>query len=224
MHSKEHKQQKLGRIAIKDERDENFLIESVLPKTAATPTSRYWDADEWWGDQGNAPQCVGYAWAHWIEDGPVTHGGTPPLVNPTTIYNEAQKIDEWPGENYAGTSVRAGAKYLKNIGRVDSYLWGWDLNTLVDAVLTKGPVVVGTNWYSKMFYPDRNGKIKIGGYLAGGHAYVVNGVDKRTKMFRIKNSWGKDWGRNGHAYISFSDMQRLIRSYGEICLAIEKAS
>ena len=72
-----------------------------------------------------------------------------------------------------------------------------------------------------MFYPDRNGTIRIGGKLAGGHAYVINGVDTRTKLFRIKNSWGRTWGQQGHAYISFTDMTRLINERGEICLAVE---
>ena len=211
----------LGRIYIEDNRDSNYLI-SDLPKTAALkPTSIYWDDNEWWGNQGNTPQCVGYAWAHWIEDGPITHNGIVPIVNPTTIYKEAQKIDEWIGESYNGTSVRAGAKYLKNTNKISAYYWAFDLNTLIDSVLTRGPVVVGTNWYNGMFYPDKNGLIRISGRIAGGHAYVINGVDTKTKLFRIKNSWGKNWGKGGHAFISFNDMTRLIKEQGEICLALE---
>jgi aminopeptidase C len=73
-----------------------------------------------------------------------------------------------------------------------------------------------------MFFPNKNGLIRLSGHIAGGHAYVINGVNTITKQFRIKNSWGKAWGVSGHAYISFSDMKRLIIERGEICLAIEK--
>jgi hypothetical protein len=212
----------LGRKVSKDERDNEHLLQAVLPKQVLL-TQKYWDDEEWWGDQGATPRCVGYAWAHWVEDGPIKHDGTPPIVSPNTIYTEAQKIDEWPGEAYAGTSIRAGAKYLKNQGKIASYLWAWDLNTLINAVLTKGPVVVGTNWYNAMFYPDKDGLIKVGGKLAGGHAYVINGVDTVKKQFRIKNSWGRSWGKQGHAYISFSDMTRLIKAQGEVCLAVENS-
>jgi len=199
---------------------------SILPTPTPTPTivgltSRYWDDNVWWGNQGNTPQCVGYAWAHWIADGPVVHSGVQPPVNPTLIYQQAQLVDEWPGTNYNGTSVRGGAKYLNTTRKIGNYYWAYDVQTLINTLLQIGPVVVGTNWYYNMFYPNSNGVISIGGSLAGGHAYVINGVDTVNRLFRIKNSWGQSWGKSGHAFISFTDMTRLINERGEICLAVE---
>ena len=241
----------LGRNFISDERDKFYLIKDnfdyllqvynkkpilvrpkptpppkpVVIKPTPTPSpiivSKYWDSDGWWGNQGNKPHCVGFSWSHWIEDGPVGHGGVAPIISPIKIYSEAQKIDEWPGENYNGTSVRAGAKYLKSINAIQSYYWAYDVNTLIDCVFKLGPVVVGTYWYSSMFSPDSNGIIKISGGIVGGHAYVINGVDKTKQLFRIKNSWGRAWGKQGHAFISFNDMSRLMSMNGEICIAVE---
>jgi len=211
----------LGRELSIDERDKNYLIENKLKLSKTKLTQRYWDDTGWWGNQGNTPQCVGYAWSHWIDDGPIKHIGRKPTINPTLIYRESQKIDEWPGENYDGTSVRAGAKYLKNTGKIGSYLWTTNINTLINTILNIGPVVVGTNWYYGMFFPDRNGLIRATGYNAGGHAYVINGVDLIKKQFRIKNSWGRNWGKSGSAFISFKDMERLIKENGEVCLAVE---
>jgi hypothetical protein len=192
----------------------------LTPTPTRGITSRFWDDNGWWGNQLNTPQCVGFAWSHWISDGPVTHLGPQPTIAPQLIYQQAQKIDEWPGENYAGTSVRAGAKYLKNTNKISSYYWGFDLNTLINTVMNLGPVVVGTNWYYNMFFPV-NGVIRTTGSYAGGHAYVINGVDTIKRQFRIKNSWGRNWGLQGRAFISFDDMAKLIRENGEICLAVE---
>ena len=220
----------LGRVYIEDKRDLNYLIKNnqrTLQQISTPPkvlTQRYWDANGWWGDQGNKPQCVGYSWAHWLEDGPIQQSGIPPIIKPFDIYKNAQKLDEWYGENYDGTSVRGAVKYLKKIGKVKSYYWAFDVQTLSETILKLGPVVVGTNWYNGMFYPNKNGLIKISGQMVGGHAYLINGVDTKTKQFRIKNSWGKSWGNGGHAFISFNDMSRLIKENGEICLAIELGS
>ena len=211
----------LGRELSVDKRDLNYLISNKLPTPKISISERYWDDERWWGDQGNTPQCVGYAWSHWIDDGPIIHAGKRPNVNPTTLYRESQKRDQWPGENYNGTSVRGGAKYLQEIGKIKSYLWAFDVQTLMNTVLTQGPVVVGTNWYYNMFFPDRNGLIRASGRWMGGHAYVINGVNTKTQLFRIKNSWGRNWGQRGRAFISFSDMTRLIREGGEICLGTE---
>lgn len=221
----------LGRTYIEDERDKKYLINNHLnlliqsKNNLTNPrlkiTSKYWDDNGWWGDQKNTPHCVGYSWAHWVDDGPIKHLGQKPFVNPTIIYENAQKLDQWPGENYSGTSVRGGVKYLQKIGRVKNYYWAYDVNTLITTVLNIGPVVVGTNWYKGMFYPDKNGLIKISGPIMGGHAYVINGVDIVKKQFRLKNSWGRKWGKSGSAFISFNDMSKLISEYGEICLATE---
>lgn len=178
--------------------------------------------------------CVSYAWDHWLEDGPKTHfyenrDADPEwmdpdgeeLVNAEKLYKECQRNDQWPGTQYRGTSVRAGAKVLEKAGLIKEYRWAWDAQTVADAILTKGPVVVGTRWYEDMFYPDSEGIIEKGGDMAGGHAYVLNGVNLEKGLFRLKNSWGEDWGKNGYAYVPIEDIDELIKENGEACLGIE---
>lgn len=217
--------QRLGRFIKPDERDKKFLIKSMLPMETPGITYKYWWPSGWWGDQGYLPQCVAYSWAHWLAAGPITQkksreGGTAP-VDTNYLYNEAQKIDMWPGEDYDGTSVRAGVKVLKSMGFVGGYNWSWDIDTTVNALLTLGPVVVGTWWHRDMFYPNENGVITATGDKLGGHAYLLDGVNVNKEIIRIKNSWGRSWGKNGFAYISFEDMDKLIKDYGEVCLATE---
>lgn len=212
----------LGRRHAPDPRDTSFPMRPLLaaPITEAPPT-RYWNANGWWGDQRSTPQCVAYAWTHWLEDGPVMQPGKGPIVPPATLYAEAQKVDEWPGEDYEGTSVRAGAKALQDRGLVESYHWAWDAETVLQAVLTTGPVVMGTNWYDSMFDTDAQGMVRISGAIAGGHAWLIDGASRYRGVVRAKNSWGRDWGRRGFFWLSMETLERLIHEDGEAALAIE---
>lgn len=216
---------KLGRLIVLDNRDVRFQISSILPKEMPSISYKYWWPTGWWGDQKNYPHCVAFSWAHWLAAGPITQkksrlGGNSPF-DTTYLYNEAQKVDEWPGEDYDGTSVRAGAKILQKYGYIKNYNWAWDIETTVNTLLTLGPVVVGTWWTYDMFFPNENGIIKSTGQKLGGHAYLLDGVNVKNKLLRLKNSWGRQWGKNGFAYISFDDMDKLIKDQGEVCLATE---
>ena len=209
----------LGRIASKDERDNTFLLRKLVPPP--TRTSRYWNNNGWNGNQQSSSACVGFSFAKWIEDGPVTHKGIAPIIDPYLIYDEAQKLDPWKHTPHEGTDVRSGAKYLQSIGAISSYQWAWDLQTMINCVLMNGPVVIGVNWYNGMFTPNSEGLIKLSGNLEGGHAIVCNGANTKTKLFRLGNSWGLDWGIKGHCFISFDDVERLISEDGEICMGVE---
>lgn len=212
----------LGRLIEEDPRDANYPMLAALPARASTRTYRYWWANGAWLNQGSTGTCVGHAWAHWIEDGPVVHEGT---IDPYLIYREACKRDDWPdndnGDLQFGTSVRAAVKYLLETTRVTEYLWAWKLDTVVQALLTTGPLVIGSWWYDSMFTPNSDGLIRISGSRAGGHAYVLNGVNTTKRQVRMKNSWGKTWGKSGLAYIGFDDLERLMSEQGEVCLALE---
>jgi len=209
----------LGRLVSKDDRDKAFPMKAALPPTGEQIMTRYWNQSAYWGDQGKTSMCVAYAWTHWLTDGPITHKNFTPKQ--AEIYNAAQLVDEWEGTGYDGTSVRAGAKVLQSMGMVGAYTWSWSVEEIAAAIIHKGPVVAGTNWYNDMFKPSHEGIIKPVGKLAGGHAYLLNGVNINKGLFRIKNSWGRDWAKQGNAYISFKHMQTLLNESGECCLAIE---
>lgn len=226
----------LGRLHVPDDRDGNWPMETVVARRVALD-HRYWWTSGWWGDQGPTPRCVDYAWTAWVEDGPTTHkpkGSStdavrypdrgelhPALERP--IYEDAQLVDQWPGESYDGTSVRAGAKVLQSRGLIAEYRWAWDAGTVVRALLDAGPVVVGTAWHASMFHPAADGLLDVDGPVVGGHAYLLDGVHVGRQIVRVKNSWGRGWGRNGFASLRIADLDRLLRDHGEACLAIERS-
>ena len=154
----------------------------------------------------------------------VARAAARPVVRSTSeadalsIYRRARQLDGWPGEDYDGTSVLAGAKAAKERGRLVSYRWGFSLDDLILAVGYTGPAVLGVNWYEGMFDTDSSGYVRATGSVAGGHAILCRGVSVRTRSFLLHNSWGRSWGRDGCARITFDNMARLLREDGEACI------
>lgn len=215
-----------GRIESPDSRDELFPVSSVVHAPPPQLREKYWWADGWWGDQGSTSHCVAYSWLHLVEDGPVIQnadaGRAKPLILPEKLYTESQKRDPWSGENYAGTSVRAAAKILKDLGIIKEYRWAQSVTDVINTVMTVGPMVVGTKWKTGMNTPSSDGIMRVTGRDMGGHAYVINGVNLDKELFRVKNSWGKQWGKQGYAFIKISDFEKLLNTGGEACIAFEK--
>lgn len=209
----------LGRWFSPDERDEQHLMRAALPAEVELPTSKYWyPGVPRTLDQGSTPQCVGYSAKRFLLASPLPTRTGP---SATDIYNGAQRNDEWAGENYDGSSVRGGFKFLQQLGHIGEYGWAWSAEVALQWNLLYGTVILGTNWYRQMFYPDDSGFVHIGGPIAGGHAYALIGADRVRGVFRILNSWGSDWGQNGRAWIAGEDVQRLIDEDGECCTALE---
>lgn len=220
-------QEWFGRVYKEDPRDSNFGISEVVGSMETLPDIRKkeWWADGWKGNQGSTPWCVSYSWSHWFEDGPVIQdiivGRQKPVYDTGELYDTFRRYDGIDG-NYAGTTVRAGAKVFQKLGIISEYRWAQTLEDVINAVTHLGPMVVGTNWTERMNNPtSRQYFIKPTGRSVGGHAYMINGIDRENEIFRIKNSWGVNWGYLGMAFIRFSDFETLLHDRGEACVAFE---
>lgn len=197
-----------------DERSRAYGIREVV---AGKPRA-YTHNCNFWLDQGREGACVGFAWAHELGAKPVVVAEASNELA-LSIYREAQKIDEWEGENYSGTSVIAGAKAAQAKGYIQGYRWAFGLDDLILAVgRGGGPAVLGVNWYSGMFDTDSEGYIHVTGSVQGGHAILCRALDVKKRRFLLHNSWGRDWGRGGTAWISYDDMERLLHEQGEACI------
>lgn len=208
----------LGRLVAPDPRDARYPMRLALDLAAPLPTSRHWVTGPVL-DQDTLPHCVGFAWAQWLMTSP-TRTRTGP--SPAEIYHAAQKVDEWPGEAYDGTSVRAAAKVMTDLGRMANYVWAQSVDELRRWLLLNGPVVLGTSWLEEMFEPDRHGFLTVAGAEAGGHAYLCCGWSNSAAAFRCINSWGRGWGQNGRFWLRPADLGRLLEMQGEACAALER--
>lgn len=210
----------LGRHAAADERDENFLLLELSGTVGIESLREYrYYNSPYCLDQGNVPQCVGYSTKTMLLNGPIRQIGTEPT--PQQLYDFAQRNDEWDGEDYGGTSVRAGMKAAVHYGTVSEYRWAFTLeDTIRWLLLGNGPLVVGTNWYSGMSNPKDDWMYPNGIYQ-GGHAYGIIGANRVQKKVRVLNNWGRDWSDDGRAWLSFDALDYLIKSQGEVACAVE---
>jgi hypothetical protein len=208
-----------GRLLSLDERDlKHPMRASLSPQERKLVTSRHWITGPVL-DQGPHPFCVGFSWRQWLTSTPYRTVSGPA---PVSIYREAQKLDEWPGEDYPGTSVRAGAKVLQQLGHIREYLWAWDVDTLRAFVLNRGCIVMGTDWFTGMYDVRPDGVLEVSGDYDGGHAWLVVGFSQKRNQFRMLNSWGPAWGQNGRAWLSVDTMHHLlVEKAGEACSALE---
>jgi hypothetical protein len=81
-------------------------------------------------------------------------------------------------------------------------------------------VIVGTNWYESMFYPAADGQVSITSRssIAGGHEYLIYGVEKNGAGYRFlaQNSWGTVWGNSGRFWLSDATLSRLLSEQGDV--------
>ena len=214
---------KLDWIARFDRRSLAFLISDNFREAVAL-TNRQWKRPPGaYFDQGSEGACTGFGAANVLASTPrarpdVTVGMA------RSIYYEARKQDEWPGEGYDGSSVLGAMKACKEtFGYTYNYFWAKTISEVQHGVSLFGPMEIGVNWYEGMFAPDQTGYLNVTGQLAGGHATCLGGIDIDNDRFRLDNSWGPTWGGlggapAGSAWLRFEDMDRLLHEQGEAAL------
>lgn len=244
-HTVVEQQRGLGRIAAFDPKDQQHKMAAEAPITV-TVSRRVWpiatEIPSIEGvpnqtstiplDQGATSQCTEFGGQHFLLAGPVQQSY---YMTRGMLYRANQLNDEWPGSEteeprYEGSSVHALMKVLKAAGLIRQYVWAFEAETVRKWVLMKGPVVVGTDWLSGMDTTTSAGFARARGNVLGGHCYLIIGADERVKCpdgskgaFIILNSWGKNWGykNSGYAFISYRDMDKLIKHAGEAATATE---
>lgn len=207
-------------IPSKDVRNRNFIARAALEETLA-PRGYTWNCPVLL-DQGPDGACVGFGWAHELAARPSKVTG---VTNETgfRIYHRAQKLDEWEGENYEGTSVLAGAKVAVSTGFVNEYRWIYTVEDLAMVIGHHGPVVVGMPWRYDMMDINGAGYIRYSGPEVGGHCILFNGYGLTKRRFRVHQSWGP-WGINntGEAFISEYDMRLAFNEGAEGCVPMRR--
>jgi hypothetical protein len=201
-------------------------------------------------DQGQEGACTGFALAaaihRLLKVNPDTTDGRR-RVSPQMLYTMARRHDEWPGEDYEGSSLRGALRGFYNCGVCSETLWGIkqqdvtlasardartttlgayyrlrpNLSDYHAAINETGVIYVSASVHEGWENPA-GGKIKPGGEETGGHAFVIVGYTDAG--FWIQNSWGKDWGKGGLALWEYCDWARCITDAWVLQLAVSAPS
>lgn len=219
---------RLDRLPEQDPRSRRFPVSAIVPEALR---SRTWPIRGLWLDQGREGACVGYAWHHEAAASPVP---VRTVTNEDAFarYRRMQEVDEWPGSDYSGTSVLAGAKVMQGDGFFSEYRWAFSVDDLLRAVAHEGPAVIGIPWLNSMYSTRPSGLLDCSGTLVGGHAILVRGVTLKARLkgetrlgpvVRLRNSWGEDWGKGGDAYLRVEDLEKLLAQGGDACVPVGRS-
>ena len=180
----------------------------------ATNTYKYWWQGGAWLDQGQTGTCVGHAFAHRRADSPVPKGGI------DSAYAMKLYLDASGDSTYqVGTNAVYACRVLKERGTISDYSWVTSAEELRNTVLAVGSVCVGTAWFESMFdpyskYSAKYLRVDPSSGIAGGHEYLINGLNLQPTYgrpyYRLKNSWGTSWGSKGTARIYCADLEDLL--------------
>lgn len=186
--------------------------------------------------QGDEGSCTGFGLATVVHYLLTTRKVDPDKtqVSPRMLYEGARKFDEWPGENYEGSSPRGAVKGWHKFGVCADELWDYTPGE-VDKEFTPQRLKDARNRplgaYFRVNHRDivamhsaitETGILYVSAMVHTGwtnppesgriqHEQEVLGghafaiVAYDSDGFWLQNSWGTSWGKNGLAHISYDD-------------------
>lgn len=161
-------------------------------------------------DQGWAGACTGFALAAVINF-LLAKRGKQYGVSPRMLYELARRYDEWPGEDYEGSSARGAMKaWVKHRQVRDMHAALHETGILYATLMVHdgwsdpGPAKVKVECQvagkkKRLSLPVISRK----GRADGGHAVAIVGYTEQG--FIIQNTWGPDWGAGGFALLPYED-------------------
>jgi len=174
--------------------------------------------------------------------------GSKVRVSPRMLYEMARLHDEWPGEDYAGSSCRGAIKGWYNMGVCADSKWPYVErrpgsltverakaardNTIgayyrvqpaiadFHAALNEaGAIYCSANTHAGWMRPNkRSGTIPFVKQPQGGHAFAIVGYN--SKGFWVQNSWGRGWGKGGLGLWQYEDWLENVMDAWVFSLAL----
>lgn len=209
----------MGRSLIHhDPRSRNYPARGVLFAEDAPLRSKTWRRAQAY-DQGATSECVAYTGKGVLNTGPFSLWAPYEVrsrYDEDQFYAGAQSLDEWPGEDYDGTSALGLLRYLRAQRIVGEYRWAFGLDDVLKTLSYHGPVGVGSWWRRGMDEPGPDGRgLSYSGEYRGGHEWELMGVDVTRREVVAMNSWGEEWGDRGRFRMSWDMLGEVLADDGD---------
>lgn len=151
-------------------------------------------------DQGREGACVGMGCSGAVAAAPSSRSGVN-LAYALSWYRRAQRLDEWAGEAYEGTSVLAGAKVGRERRLWSGFRWAKSPAELAAGILdtTLGPAVIGVQWSEQLYEVPATG-------LLPGDVTLDPDMGHCVLLFGYLPAWNPDAADEG--------AQRLLERMG----------
>lgn len=108
------------------------------------------------------------------------------------------------GGTETGMSFKDALHYLRHSDKIKQYAMIGSPLVLKTAIVMNGPCIGGLPVYNSLatnfWNPSHN--------FEGNHAIAIIGYDKDG--FIIRNSWGKSYGCEGYAHMSYDDFNKFL--------------
>jgi hypothetical protein len=226
-----------------DPRSLNFR---AAPGVTAMPTAgRIWQHGPVL-DQGAEGACVGFGSSGAVAAEPLSRVGVSNSYA-RNWYRAAQRLDEWPGEAYEGTSVLAGCLEGRRRKMWSGFRWAKRPAELAAGIVADslGPAIIGVQWSEQLYRVPSSGLLDAGVRLDPdlGHCVLLfgyvpawadctpalqeglrsHGLDTAAQQlkapgFPLLNSWSAAWGNGGRALAPVALVQRWFDARGEFGL------
>jgi C1A family cysteine protease len=175
-------------------------------------------------DQGSQGSCAAMAAAAMKEWQEIKDVGLAEYLSPQFIYNlrddtseegmsnrDLMKILQDKGVCYEksfpyGSTGKPNSTLISQASnfKISNYARIYSPEELKQALFIKGPCIVAVPVYN---YGDRIWHQNPGDQFLGGHDMCITDFDDEGKYFRIRNSWGSDFGYDGYLKMPYDDFQ-----------------
>jgi len=186
-------------------------------------------------DQGKEGACTGFGLAATIHLLLARSGRPKARVSTRMLYELARRHDEWPGEDYEGSSLRGALRGWHSMGVCTEQSWPYDpakadaevtvarakeaRNITLGAYFRLRPqlpdyhaalcqaevIYVSANVHAGWSNPGANGIIAYAPDAEIDGGHAFAIVGYDARGFWVQNSWGPGWGKKGLALWTYED-------------------